>query len=42
MVEGGRQENQCLLEQSFDYIFFTGGKTVGQKVYEARRGAWSR
>ena len=32
VVEGGRQENQCLLEQSFDYIFFTGSVTVGREV----------
>ena len=25
VVEGGRQENQALLDQKFDYIFFTGG-----------------
>lgn len=33
-VEGGRQENQSLLEQKFDYIFFTGGVTVGKLVME--------
>ena len=32
VVEGGRQENQCLLEQSFDYIFFTGSVAVGREV----------
>ena len=25
VVEGGRAENTALLEQRFDYIFFTGG-----------------
>ncbi len=35
VIEGGREENKCLLEQKFDYIFFTGSKTVGQKVLEA-------
>lgn len=35
VIEGGREENQCLLEQKFDYIFFTGSKAVGQKVLEA-------
>lgn len=25
VIEGGRAENQSLLEQKFDYIFFTGG-----------------
>ena len=34
VVEGGRAVNQDLLEQKFDYIFFTGGKTVGQLVLE--------
>lgn len=34
VVEGGRKENQSLLEQKFDYIFFTGGVTVGKMVME--------
>ena len=34
VVEGGREENQELLEQRFDYIFFTGGVTVGRLVME--------
>lgn len=34
VVEGGRKENQNLLEQKFDYIFFTGGVTVGKMVME--------
>lgn len=34
VVEGGRKENQSLLEQKFDYIFFTGGATVGKFVME--------
>lgn len=34
VVEGGHQENQALLEQRFDYIFFTGGVTVGKQVME--------
>lgn len=33
-VTGGRAENQSLLEQHFDYIFFTGGVTVGKMVME--------
>ncbi len=33
-VTGGRKENQSLLEQRFDYIFFTGGETVGKLVLE--------
>lgn len=32
MVTGGRAENQALLQQKFDMIFFTGGKTVGREV----------
>ena len=32
MVTGGRAENQALLEQKFDKIFFTGGKAVGREV----------
>lgn len=32
MVSGGRAENQCLLEEPFDYIFFTGSQTVGKEV----------
>ena len=31
-VEGGRVENQALLDQRFDYIFFTGSVTVGKEV----------
>ena len=34
VVTGGREENSSLLEEKFDYIFFTGGKTVGRLVYE--------
>ena len=34
VVEGGRTENQALLEQHFDYIFFTGGVEVGKLVME--------
>jgi len=33
-VEGGRKENASLLEQRFDYIFFTGSPTVGRLVME--------
>ena len=32
VVEGGRAENQALLHQTFDYIFFTGGVTVVREV----------
>lgn len=35
VVEGGRAENQSLLEQKFDYIFFTGSVDVGKIVMTA-------
>ncbi len=35
VVEGGREENSALLEQPFDYIFFTGSVAVGKVVMEA-------
>jgi len=34
VVEGGRDVNQKLLDQKFDYIFFTGSKSVGEFVLE--------
>ena len=34
-VEGGLEENQALLNQQFDYIFFTGSVRVGRIVMEA-------
>lgn len=34
VIEGGREANSLLLEQRFDYIFFTGGVTVGRLVLE--------
>lgn len=34
VITGGRTENADLLEQKFDYIFFTGGVTVGKLVME--------
>lgn len=34
VVFGGYEENQILLKQKFDYIFFTGSKGVGKIVYE--------
>lgn len=34
VVEGGREANGLLLEEKFDYIFFTGGKEVGQLVLQ--------
>ncbi len=35
VVEGGRAENSALLEQKFDYIFFTGSPEVGKTVMTA-------
>ncbi len=32
VVTGGREENSCLLEEKFDFIFFTGSKNVGRVV----------
>ena len=32
VVTGGRQENARLLEQKFDFIFFTGSQAVGKEV----------
>lgn len=34
VVQGGREENTALLDQRFDYIFFTGGETVGKLVLQ--------
>lgn len=34
VISGGREENTCLLEEQFDYIFFTGSKSVGRTVLE--------
>ncbi len=32
VIAGGRAENTCLLNQHFDYIFFTGSQSVGKEV----------
>lgn len=32
VVTGGRVENDCLLNEKFDYIFFTGSQAVGKEV----------
>ena len=32
VVTGGRAENACLLNQPFDFIFFTGSQSVGKEV----------
>ncbi len=35
IVEGAVAETQALLEQKFDYIFFTGSTNVGKIIYQA-------
>ncbi|MCP4441081.1 MAG: aldehyde dehydrogenase [Aureispira sp.] len=35
LVEGGIPESQALLAEKFDYIFFTGGTSVGKIIYQA-------
>ncbi len=32
VITGGRAENDCLLNEKFDYIFFTGSQMVGKEV----------
>lgn len=32
VVTGGRQENAALLEEKFDFVFFTGSQAVGKEV----------
>lgn len=32
VVTGGRKENSALLEQKFDFVFFTGSQAVGKEV----------
>lgn len=32
VVTGGRRENAALLEQKFDFVFFTGSQSVGREV----------
>jgi len=34
VITGGRAENSYLLDEKFDYIFFTGSKAVGKTVLE--------
>lgn len=34
IILGGREENSLLLEEAFDYIFFTGGTKVGKLVMQ--------
>lgn len=35
VVEGGREENKALLQEKFDYIFFTGSPAIGKTVMRA-------
>lgn len=35
VVTGGRAENTCLLQEHFDYIFFTGSQNVGKEVMKS-------
>jgi len=35
VVEGGRDQNTALLEEKYDYIFFTGSPAVGRLVMES-------
>ena len=35
VIQGGRDANQALLQQKFDYIFFTGSVAVGKLVMKA-------
>lgn len=35
VVAGGVPETQALLQEKFDYIFFTGGTSVGKVIYQA-------
>lgn len=39
VVEGGRAENDALLDQRWDYVFFTGSPAVGRSVME-RAARW--
>lgn len=32
VITGGREENSALLEQKFDFVFFTGSQSVGKEV----------
>ncbi len=34
VVTGGREESQALMEERYDYIFFTGGVEAGKRVLE--------
>ena len=34
VVTGGREENEALLSEKFDYVFFTGSPKAGKSVME--------
>ncbi len=38
VVTGGREENSALLEEKFDFIFFTGSQAVGKEVLRHAAG----
>lgn len=38
VITGGRAENTCLLQEHFDYIFFTGSQAVGREVMRHAAG----
>lgn len=38
VIAGGREENRALIGADFDYIFFTGSKSVGKYVNESAAG----
>lgn len=38
VITGGREENKYLLDEKFDYIFFTGSKNIGRLVLEKAAG----
>ena len=41
VVCGGREENSALLEQKFDFVFFTGSQSVGKTVLsKCARARW--
>ncbi|NTV91111.1 MAG: aldehyde dehydrogenase family protein, partial [Clostridiales bacterium] len=35
VIEGGREANEALLDEKFDYIFFTGSVSVGKTIMKA-------
>ena len=38
VIQGGRAENGALLEQKFDFVFFTGSQAVGKEVLRHTAG----